>query len=462
MQFLHGAIGLFLCVAATHVPLQAQEGRRPNIVLIMLDDLGWMDLACQGNGRLDTPNVDRLASEGMRFTDAYAAAPVCSPTRAAILTGQAPARLRITNHIATRDFTPRGAKLKQAQTLDHLPLESVTVAEHLREAGYATGFLGKWHLAGEPGRDGRGKLAVYPEHQGFDLNLGGCAHGGPPSYFDPYRIHNLPGRREGEYLPDRLADEAVSFIRKNRQEPFFLALWNYTVHWPMEAPATLIEKYQKRLGMGLKDARYGAMIEAMDTALGRVLSSLEKEKLADNTLVIFTSDNGAFLGVADNTPLRSGKGYLYEGGIRVPLIVRWPGVVARGSTCATPVISMDLSATILEAARVKLPGEVPVDGESLVPLLRKNGELRRKALYFHYPNYAWHGDNRLGAAVREGDHKLIENFDDGSLELYDLANDIGERRNLAGEMPENAAALRKKLHAWLRTTGAAMPEPRTE
>lgn len=398
----------------------------------------------------------------MRFTDAYAAAPVCSPTRAAVLTGLAPARLRITNHISNRDFTPKGAKLIQAESLTHLPLQQLTVAELLKAAGYATGFIGKWHLAGEPKAQGKGDLRYYPEHQGFDLNLGGCAAGGPPTYFDPYRIHNIPSRRKGEYLPDRLADEAIRFIGKHRKEPFFLALWTYTVHWPMEAPPKLIKKYENRIGYGLKDARYGAMIEALDAAVGRVLAALDKHNLADNTIVIFTSDNGGYLGVADNRPLRSGKGFLYEGGLRVPLIVRWPGVVEPKSVCRTPVVSMDFFPTIVEAAKLKYKLKTPLDGESLMPLLLAKGKLKRKALYFHYPNYAWHGRNKLGGAIREGDYKLIERYADGSLELYNLANDLGETRNLAKEMPRKAAALRAKLRRWLIETKAAMPRLRKD
>ncbi len=453
---------LVLCLAALILPgtfqpaLNAQE-RKPNIVLIMIDDLGWTDLACQGNKRLHTPHIDRLAKNGMRFTDAYSAAPVCSPTRAAIMTGQAPARLRITNHIAGRDFTPKNAKLNEAQSLDRLPLNAITIAQLLKAGGYTTGFFGKWHLAGQAGKKGLGQLAHYPEKFGFDINLGGCALGGPPSFFDPYRIHNLPDRREGEYLPDRLADEAAAFIRKNREKPFFLTLWNYTVHWPTEAPKELIAKYEKRLGPGLKDARYGAMIEAMDAAVGRVLAALDEAKLTDNTLVIFTSDNGAFLGVADIRPLRAGKGFLYEGGIRVPLIVSWPGRIPRGSESGVPVISMDLFPTMLAAGGLQPSKDTPIDGEDLTPVLRQAGKLKRDAIYFHYPNYAWHGQNRLGGAIRENEYMLIENFDDNSVELFDLAKDLSQTKNLAKEMPERAARMTRRLQQWRLETGAAMP-----
>jgi len=265
------------------------SGKRPNIILIMIDDLGWKDLHCQGNKRLDTPNIDKLASQGMRFTDAYAAAPVCSPTRAAIMTGQSPARLHITNHLPDREqFQPENAKLRSAQTLEHLPLEHMTLAERLKEAGYATAFLGKWHLSGRSKAGDHAELKLRPEHQGFDVNVGGCGLGGPPSYFEPYRIPNIKPRLKGEYLPNRLADEAIDFIRKDSGKPFFVALWNYTVHWPMEAPQHLVEKYESRIGPGVKDARYAAMIEAMDAAIGRVMKTLDELELAKLRFVIVT------------------------------------------------------------------------------------------------------------------------------------------------------------------------------
>ena len=461
----------FLKIAATYAATVALPGKvmrsaassydkRTNIILIMIDDLGWMDLHCQGNKRLDTPNIDKLASQGMRFTDAYAAAPVCSPTRAAIMTGQSPARLRITNHLPDREqFQPENAKMRSAQTLEHLPLEHVTLAERLKEAGYATAFLGKWHLSGR-GRDGSlAEPKLRPEHQGFDVNVGGCGLGGPPSYFEPYRIPNIKPRREGEYLPDRLADEAIDFMRANRKKPFFVALWNYTVHWPMQPPKHLVEKYESRVGPGVKDARYAAMIEAMDAAIGRVMKTLDELKIADNTLVIFTSDNGGYDGVSDCRPLRASKGYLYEGGIRVPLIVRWPGTVRSGTICQIPVISTDFYPTILEVAGLTPNKSKALDGESIVPLIRQKDRLKRKAIFFHYPNYAWHRSNRLGGAIREANYKLIMWYDDKSVELYNLADDLSEKNDLSQKMPRKAADLKRKLELWLTESGAAMPEP---
>ncbi len=432
--------------------------KRTNIILIMIDDLGWMDLHCQGNDRLDTPNIDRLASQGMRFTDAYSAAPVCSPTRAAIMTGQSPARLGLTTHIPDRpQFRPKDATLLSAKTLNHLPLEHVTLAERLKEAGYATGFFGKWHLSRASAEKNLSEQELRPEFQGFDVNIGGCSFGGPPSYFDPYRNPTIKNRREGEYLPDRLADEAITFMRAHRDEPFFVALWNYTVHWPMQAPQALIDKYEKRVGPGLKDPRYGAMIEAMDAAVGRVMAAIDELKLAGHTLVIFTSDNGGFDGVSDNRPLRASKGHLYEGGIRVPLIVRWPGVVPVKTLCHAPVISTDFYPTFLDVSGLPHETGKTLDGESIIPLLKRTGPLKRKAIYFHYPNYAWHGSNKLGGAVREGDYKLIKRYEDDSVELYNLADDLSEKRDLSLEMPQKAAELKHELDAWLTESGAMMP-----
>lgn len=439
--------------------------RPPNILMIMIDDLGWTDLHVQGNELLESPVIDRLAEEGMRFTDSYAAAPVCSPTRAAVITGLSPARLAITNHITgdQDQFQPPGATLRTAEMYNYLDLEYVTLAERLKEAGYTNAFFGKWHISGinsemntvEPGR--------RPEHQGFDVNVGGVSFGGPPSYFDPYRNPAIEDREEGEYLTNRLANEAIEFIRENRDRPFFIAFWPYTVHWPMDAPQDLIEKWTARSGFrdngdGLDSSqRYAAMIEAMDSAIGRILADLDALDLADNTLVIFTSDNGAYGGVTDLSPLRASKGHLYEGGIRVPLIVRWPGKIEPGTVSGVPVISMDFFPTILEAAGLDpLPNAVR-DGESLLPLLRGDAPLQRDAIYFHYPNYAFHGENRLGGAIREGDYKLIEWYDDGSVELYNLADDIGEKFDLAGERPDLADAMKAKLDRWLDEMDARMP-----
>ncbi|MEC8592961.1 MAG: sulfatase [Planctomycetota bacterium] len=447
---------LFFFFIITPTVKAASALEKPNILFILIDDLGWMDLEFQGNQLVDTPALNRFAKQGIRFTDAYAAAPVCSPTRAAIMTGLFPARLKITNHIPDQPrFIPDEPKVLPADMLNYLPSERITVAELLKNAGYSTAFLGKWHLSGT----GRGEAKWEPTAQGFDLNIGGCAYGGPPTFFDPYRIPNLPDRQQGEYLPDRLADEAINYMKKADGKPFFLCLWNYTVHWPMEAPEELLKKYKGREGDGLNDTRYGAMIEAMDRSMGRILEFLEDTGLSENTLVVFTSDNGGFGGVADNRPLRAEKGYLYEGGIRVPLVVRWPGVVSPETIESTPVISTDFFPTLLEAASVKVPETYEGDGVSLLPLLKmEEDNISRDSIFFHYPNYAFHRSNRLGSAVRRGDHKLIEWLDDGSVELYNLAEDLQESRDLSDEKPLLAEQMLKQLHEWRLKVDAEMPK----
>ncbi|MAC50864.1 MAG: N-acetylgalactosamine-6-sulfatase [Verrucomicrobiales bacterium] len=451
-------VKIFITVFTFSLLLSFKVLSKPNVLFILIDDMGWMDLGCQGNKNLRTPNIDNLAKGGMRFTDAYAPAPVCSPTRAAIITGQSPARLQITNHLPHQDrFTPKDSKLLPAKMLNHLSLESETLAERLKkDAHYATAFIGKWHLY--TGRDKK----YNPLNQGFDINIGGCSYGGPPTFFDPYRIDFLPDRKEGEYLPNRLADEAIAFIseQNSKDKPFFVALWNYTVHWPMEAPDKLVEKYQKLPIKGYRDHRYAAMIEAMDIAIGKVLKSLDDLNITEETLVIFTSDNGPFGGVGDASPLRADKGHLYEGGIRVPLIVRWPGKVEAGAVEETPVILTDLHPTILSATGLDLNSTIPNDGHNLLPLLKGKEKLKNRAVYWHYPNFAFHRDNRLGSAIREGDHKLIHFYDTDSVELYNLKNDIGEKNDLSGKMPQLASRLKNKLKVWLQDSGAVMPTKR--
>jgi len=425
---------------------------RPNILLIMADDLGWMDLHCQGNPILRSPHLDALAKQGARFTCAYAAAPVCSPTRAALITGLAPARLHITQHGADGpQFWPPDRRVQPPPTKDALPHETTTLAERLQSAGYATGFFGKWHLGGD--------RSFWPTEHGFDVNVGGCGLGGPPTYFDPYRIPALTPRRTGEYLTDRLADEVVQFLRRENDKPMFVCLWTYNPHYPFEAPAELVANYRGKEGPGLKNSIYGGQMEATDRAVGRVLAELERLGMTDETLVIFTSDNGGWTGATDNRPLRAGKGFLYEGGLRVPLIVRWPGVTSAGATHDTPVISMDLSATILDAAGARLAELEWLDGESLRPLFQ-GGQLKRDALFFHYPHFAFHQANRPGSAIRSGRYKLILRYDDDSVELFDLENDLGETHDLAAANPELAQTLKARLANWLERTKAGLPTKR--
>ena len=438
--------------------LECPAALKPNILFILIDDMGWMDLGCQGNPHVKTPNIDRFAMEGVRFTDAYAPAPVCSPTRAALMTGHSPARLHLTNHLPHQNrFTPPESKLLPAEMRDHLPLEYTTIAERLRdEAGYATAFIGKWHLY--KGREE--KFAA--QFQGFDINIGGCSYGGPPTFFDPYRIPFLTDRKKGEYLPDRLADETISFMQKQVQakKPFYVALWNYTVHWPTEAPGEFVAKWADKPKVGYNHKVYPAMLEAMDLAIARVLEELGRLKIEEETFVVFTSDNGPFGGVGDARPLRADKGHLYEGGIRVPLIVRWPGKVAAGTVREDPVILTDFYPTLLEVAGLKTRKHYPGDGESLLPVLTGEADLQRDALFWHYPNFAFHRDNRLGSAIRMGDYKLIEFFDRNEVELYNLREDLGEKKNLAGVEAGRVEEMRKRLSRWREKSDARMPRPR--
>jgi arylsulfatase A len=422
----------------------------PHIICIMADDLGWRDLHCQGNPILNTPALDKLASSGARFTQAYAASPVCSPTRAALITGLAPARLRITQHGADGpNFWPAGRRIQPPQALFRLSTETTTVAERLKDIGYATGFFGKWHLGDE--------RKYWPTEHGFDVNIGGCGLGGPPTYFDPYGIPALKPRKTGEYLTDRLADEVIEFMRREKNRPMFICLWTYNPHYPFEAPEELVAPYRGREGPGLRNPVYGGQIAAVDRAVGRILSELEQIQISAQTLVIFTSDNGGWSGATDNSPLREGKGHLYEGGIRVPLIVRWPRVIQAARILDDPVITMDITATILDAASViNKPEQSPLDGVSLRPLF-EGRDIERKAIYFHYPHFAFHKSNRPGSAIRAGQFKLVHYYDDSSTELYDLSVDPSENNNLANAQPEIAESLNNQLLSWLRSTNAGIP-----
>ena len=436
---------------------QTSGAAKPNFVFILIDDLGWADIGCFGSTYHETPNIDRLASKAMRFTNAYAACPVCSPTRASIMTGKYPARLHITDWIAGEGNRP-SQKLRVPDWQKHLPLEETTVARALKAVGYATASIGKWHLGGPD---------YYPEHHGFDLNIAGGHIGHPASYFWPYqgKSHTVAGLQEegkdGEYLTDRLTDEAEKFIAASKDQPFFLYFAHYAVHTPLMAKPDRLAKYRaKTLAGGQKNATYAAMVENVDDSVGRILRRLETLGLAERTVVVFMSDNGGLWPQAtSNAPLRAGKGFPYEGGIREPLIVTWPGVTKPGATCAVPVSSIDFFPTLLEIAGVPPPGAV--DGISLVPLLKQAGVPARDALYWHYPHY-WGGVPprvRPFGAVRAGDWKLIEFYEDGRVELYNLKDDIGEAHDLAKDKPDKVAELRAKLRQWRLSVGAQMPTP---
>jgi arylsulfatase A-like enzyme len=450
--------GLLLVFGVARQVDAAPTGTRPNVVVILIDDLGWADLGCYGSTFYRTPNLDRLAEGGMRFTQAYAACPVCSPTRAALLTGQYPARLHLTDYIPGQKSSPEH-KLLRLEFLQQLPLEQTTVAEMLRSAGYATAAIGKWHLGGE---------GFEPTRQGFEVAKGGVAAGSVPSHFAPYlrEGRKLPGLEEappGEYLADRLTSEAERFIAEHRQQPFFLYLPHYAVHTPIMGKANLVAKYTaagKPSGLQ-RNPIYAAMIENMDESVGRVMAQLDKLELTDNTIVVFSSDNGGLATAespntpaTNNAPLREGKGWLYEGGIRVPLLVRWPGNVKPGSTCATPVSSVDLLPTVAEVCEPQLAK--PVDGVSMAPLLRQTGTLQRDALYWHYPHYSPQG-GKPGGAIRQGDFKLIEFYEQGRRELYNIARDTSESTNLIDREPQRAEELAAKLADWRKAVDAHMP-----
>jgi len=459
------------CVLPVATPSPLAQGStvgRPNVVFILIDDLGWRDVGCYGNTIYQTPHVDRLAGQGMRFTDGYAACNCCSPTRASIMSGKYPARLRLTDWIPGSHFP--WTQLRPPDWTKYLPLEEVTIAEALKAAGYATGHVGKWHLGGDP---------YLPEAQGFDFNFGGCASGAPGSYFFPYRIPAIQDGAPGEFLTERLTDEALKFIEANRSRPFFLYLSHYTVHRPLQAKKDVVANYlaKGRPAVGATNATFAAMVESMDASVGRVIAKLEELGIDDRTVVFFMSDNGGLarkiqgpprlkqakhcVASTSNAPLREGKGSPYEGGIREPWIVKWPGVVRPGSTCSVPVTSVDFYTTILEMAGAQGDPDHSVDGVSIVPLLKETGGLRREALYWHYPHYNVTGEAgvRPHGIVRSGRYKLIEFYEEGRAELYDLENDVGEKHDLAPQMPEKVESLRKMLHQWLESVDAQMPVP---
>lgn len=433
----------------------AQRPQRPlNFVVILVDDYGATDLSCYGSKFYQTPNLDRLAANGMRFTQAYSACTVCSPSRAAIMTGKYPARLHLTDWIAGHDYP--WAKLKPPAWAKYLPLEERTIAEALKPLGYATASIGKWHLTPPGAPEG-----FLPEQQGFDVNKGGAFRGSPPSYFSPYKVEMLKDGPAGEYLTDREQAEASEFIRQHRDQPFFLYLPHYAVHTPLQAKQPLIDKY-KALAEEKAPQRnpvYAAMIESLDQSIGKLMQTLEETGVADRTVVMVTGDNGGWLPSTNtNLGMRAGKGSAYEGGVRVPLIVRWPGVVRPDSTSDTPVIGCDLYPTVLDMAGGKPAAGQIIDGRSIVPLLRNTGAWRRDSLFWHYPHYH-PGGAKPHSAVRQGEWKLILFYEDDRAELYNLRNDPEEKTDLAGSNSVMAQKLRRVLDTWLKDTGAQLPIP---
>jgi len=442
------------------------EKRPLNVVFLVVDDLGWADLGCYGADLHETPRIDRLARQGIRFTDAYAAAPICSPTRASILTGKHPARLHMTlwygAAVDPEVNKEKNPKLFAPASEHNLGLDQVTIAEVLRRAGYVTWHVGKWHL-GDPDH--------YPTAQGFDVNIGGTFSGCPKSFFHPFRgamnipLPQLESAQPGDYLTDRLADEALKFLDSHDDRPFFLHLAFYSVHTPIEGKTDLGERYRRRIhdGMCHQNPAYAAMVHSVDESVGRVLDKLDSLGIADRTLVILFSDNGGahYRSITSNHPLREGKGTLYEGGVRVPLLVRLPGITLPGSVCHRPVLSTDFYPTILDVTDVEDNAERnhELDGISLLPLFKDpTAELKRDFLCWHYPHY-YYGMNTPVGSIRQGDWKLLEYFEDGRLELYNLAGDVSEEHELSASQPDVAHRLLSQLRAWRRRVDALMPTP---
>ncbi|MEC9094826.1 MAG: sulfatase [Planctomycetota bacterium] len=441
---------------------------RPNILLIYLDDFGWRDTGFNGSQFYETPNMDRIADEGMNFVNAYANAPNCAPSRACLMSGQYSSR----HGIYTVGNSDRGKSIHRRlvpvgnQTI--LPASVQTLPETIRGAGYATCFLGKWHL-GE-------KAGTGPMGQGFDVNFGGLAWGHPKGYFSPYQNPYLKDGPPGEYLTDRLTTEAIGFITKqleaDQPKPFFVCLSHYAVHTPIQAKKAITRKFSSKAVVdGQKNPKYAAMIESVDLGIGRIFEVLQQSNALDDTLIILYSDNGGYGGATDNTPLRGSKGMLYEGGIRVPLAMRWPKSIKSNSVCQTPVIGTDLYPTLAKISGGVLPANQVLDGESILPLMKGGTALKRDAVYWHFPAYLqgrFPGSRnqdklfrtRPAGAIRSGDWKLIEFFEDGGLELYNLKNDLRESKNLATSHPSQRDELYQKLKSWRQETVAPVPKTR--
>ncbi len=477
---------LFLACLLVNVSLPAQNKKHktspPNVVFILVDDMGWKDVGYQGSDYYLTPNVDKLATSGVRFTNAYAANPVCSPTRASIMTGRDPAdkHVNITNWIGAEKYENRiDDKVIQPHVADHLPLDEFTMGEAFQKNGYSTYFVGKWHL---------GETAEYwPEHQGFDVNVAGWSKGNPGSYFAPYHNPRLDDGPDGEYLPFRLAREVLGFIdtheKENPEKPFLMYLSMYNVHTPIEAPKNLVQRFEeRRIKMGLpekgtyetdkgvknrtnqSDPTYAAMVWAMDSVVGMMENKLHSLGIADNTAIVFFSDNGGLsapgYGVTTNRPLRGGKGWVTEGGIREPLIISYPPLTdnSKNKVVDEPVISYDFYPTLLDLAGLPLEPEQHTSGKSLLPLL-KGKHIKKRNLYWHYPHYSPQGGTPA-SAIRIGKWKLIHFYEDNSFELYNLENDISESKNIASTFPEKVQEMSKDLNDYLVSIGASYPVPK--
>ncbi len=441
---------LFGCQAAVPVPKTP-----PNIVLLYIDDLGWHDVGFNGSTYYETPHIDSLAAAGIVFTNGYANAPNCAPSRASLMTGMYTPRHKIYTVASAARGKDENRKMIPVENQTTLALDFVTLAEALKGAGYTTGHFGKWHL---------GDTGYFPEDQGFDVNVAGHHRGSPPGgHFAPYKNPTLEDGPEGEYLTDRLTDEAIAFIEEAQAQPFFLYLTHYAVHTPIQAPADITAAYEEKLPVGSQDnATYAAMIERVDAGIGRVLVKLDELGLSENTLVIFYSDNGGAIQATSNAPLRGYKGMLYEGGIRVPLAMKWPATIPAGQQIDTPVIGIDLYPTFAEIAGFDMQQDK--DGVNLLPLMDGTGTLGERNLQWHFPAYLEKAGRMTSpwrttpaAVIRRGDYKLIEFFEDSRLELYNLDTDPGETQNLAATMPDKVADLYGRMKEWRLAVEADMP-----
>jgi arylsulfatase A len=439
----------FFLLESTVQAIGASKPPPPNIVFILADDLGWSELGCYSNRFNETPSLDRMAAQGMRFTQAYASAPVCSPTRAAFLTGRTPTSLDLTDYLKPDDER-------------FLSPNRPTINKQLKKAGYVSGLVGKWHLNGDYARH-RGT----PVQHGFDDVICSEESGiGAGDYWYPYKfMTNVTAKLPNEYLTDRLDLEAVEFIERHKSQPFFLYLAHYAPHQMLDAKPDKLEKYSAKpaAGKNKNNPKLAAMLESIDEGVGQIMAKLDELHLTENTLLIFTSDNGGERSVADNFPLRAGKSFVYEGGLRVPCIAHWPGHIKPGVVCDVPIITHDFYPTFLEIAGVKLDRNEKVEGKSLLPLFRGASHLKSDALYWHYPLAKPHFLGGTSAsAIRKGDFKLIEFLDSGKVELYDLKNDLAEGNDLTGTLPKKAAELKNQLEKWRKTAahesaGAVQP-----
>ncbi|BDS05863.1 sulfatase [Oceaniferula spumae] len=463
-----GKLALVVTTIGFAIPCEA-ETRPPNIVVFLVDDLGYMDIGANNPECFyETPSIDQFAKTAMRFTNGYAANPVCSPTRYSLMTGKYPTRVRATNYFSGK----RSGKFNPAPLNDEMPLDEITLAQALKEKNYATFFAGKWHL-------GKTK-EYYPQNRGFDVNIGGYNKGGPytgKKYFAPFKNPEMEESPEGDHLPDRLARDSAAFIEANKDKPFLVYLSFYSVHTPLIGRPDLVKKYKakaeklkgnaftevpgavagkkkQKLRVKQDHAVYAAMVEAMDQAVGKVLKQLEASGVADNTIVVFTSDNGG-LSTSEgwptsNLPLRGGKGWIYEGGIREPWIIRYPGVTKPGAVSEEVICSIDLYPTVMKASGVET--KHVIDGVDLSPAL-KGESLERDTLYWHYPHYSNQG-GPPGGAIRVGDYKLVERYEDGKVMLFNLKKDLGEKNDLSAQHPERVSEMRAKLHKWYQSVDA--------